>query len=317
MVFELEKASIKDFDNISLTAYRIISMFNMLLEAPCSDDEINEKLQEDIMMNRSLSKDTIYIYINTLRAIGCEITRPSRNNGYKYILKSHPFLIKATDEEITALVEVRKYISTLKDWKLMVNIDELYNKIVENIHNDDRKKFSQIKKSMLRAIDTNHQTYLINILEKYCEKKRTLLISYLSPVSGDKLIEMTVDKLAYENEALYLWGYNLETEETQYLRVDRISDIKVVNIRTNKYTPKTYSVKYKLTGVSMSFYSPCESEIIKEKNEDSIVIEAKVENKFKLIQKLLSYGSDCVVLAPDNIKKEIISKLRSMSKIYE
>jgi len=115
MALESNKPVSKEFDNISITAFRIISMLNMLLQEPLSDDELNEKLQTNIQGSRNLSKDTICIYINTLRAIGCEISRPSKKNEYKYVLKTHPFKLIISNDEISTIIEVRKYISSLKD----------------------------------------------------------------------------------------------------------------------------------------------------------------------------------------------------------
>lgn len=317
MTLNLNKYNHKDPDNISVTAYRIISIFNMLLEAPCDDEEINERLQQDILGARSLSKDTFYIYINTLRAIGCVISRPSMVNNYKYVLKSHPFNLILNDEEINALVEIRKYIATLDDWKLLVNVDRLYNNIIENLEAEEKKKFTQSIKSCLRDIEVNHQAELINVLEKYCSKNRTLMINYMSPDSGEKTMEMIVDKLTYENGAFYLWGYNTEQDDTQYIRVDRIKEINAVNIKNNQYIPKIYCVNYKLTGIHSFMFTPDENEIIIEKNDNYVIIEAKIQSKFKFIQRILSYGNDCIVISPDIIRKEVISKLKLILNSYK
>ena len=316
MTLKINKNDLKCWDNISVTAYRIIAIFNMLVEAACSDREINERLQQDIIGARSLSQDTICIYINTLRALGCAISRPSKNNDYKYVLKSHPFKLKLDNDEIYTLVEVRKYISTLDDWRLMVNVDNLYNEIIDQLDSDQKKKFTQTMKDCLRDIEVTHKTQLISLLEKYCSKKKTLLISYISPETGEKTIEITIDKLSYENGAFYLWG-NTAQDETLYLRVDRIKEIKAINIKSSKYIPQIYCVRYKLTGIQALMFTPNEDESIIEKDEQEIIVEAKIQNKFKFIQRVLSYGNDCTVISPENIKKEIISKLKSMYNSYK
>ena len=150
----------------------------MLVEEACSDKEINERLQQDIIGARSLSQDTICIYINTLRTLGCSISRPSKNNDYKYVLKSHPFKLKLDNDEVYTLVEVRKYISTLDDWRLMVNVDNLYNEIIDQLDSDQKKKFTQTMKNCLRDIEVTHKTQLISLLEKYCSKKHGKTGSY-------------------------------------------------------------------------------------------------------------------------------------------
>ncbi|MFH0702554.1 MAG: WYL domain-containing protein [bacterium] len=317
MILRLEKKDLKNLDNISVTAYRIISIFNMLLEYPCNDEEINEKLQSDSLGTRSLSQDTICIYINTLRELGCIISRPAKGNDFKYVLKYHPFKLKLTDEEIYSLIEIRKHISNLDDWKPLVNIDKLFGIIIENLEPEQKKKFSMIRKAYLRDIDANKQAQLINVLEKYCNKERSLVIKYVSPESGEKRIEIAIDKLTYENGALYLWGYNLKTKEMQYLRVDRIKEIDAINIKNSQYVPQIYCIRYKLTGIFALTFIPNEDEVIIEKKEKEIVLETKIQNKFKFIQKVLSYGNDCTVLSPESIKKEVISKLKTMLNAYK
>jgi predicted DNA-binding transcriptional regulator YafY len=317
MTLKIDKRDLKDLDNVSVTAYRIISIFNLLLEAPCSERDINDRLQRDIIGARALSKDTICIYMNTLRAVGCLISRPSKNNGYKYVLKSHPFNLELNDEEIDTLVTIRKYVSTLNDWKLMVNTDNLYDSIMNDLESEKKKKFALSLKACIRDIETNNQANMISLLEKYCNKKRTILISYLSPESGEKNIELTLDKLSYENGMYYLWGYNLVVEETQYIRVDRIKEIMAINIKNSKYTPKIYTLKYKLSGIQALMYTPLEEEEIIEKNEQYITIEAKTQNKFKSIQRILSFGNDCTVISPENIRKEVITKFKSMLNNYK
>ncbi|MCK7489142.1 MAG: WYL domain-containing protein [Anaerotruncus sp.] len=108
----------------------------------------------------------------------------------------------------------------------MVKADNLFKAIIENLNKENKNDFSQMLKTSIRNTDVKFQTQLITLLEKYCSKKRTLLINYFSPNSGEKLIELTLEKLTYENGMFYLWGYNCETEELQYIRVDRIKEIK-------------------------------------------------------------------------------------------
>jgi len=313
----LKSLNLKDLDNISVTAYRILSILNLLLEESCSDKDINEKLQKDIIGARSLSQDTICIYINTLRAIGCEISRPSKKTDYKYVLKNNPFKIKLSDLEINALVKIQKYAFTLDNWKLNYKFDQLQKLFIEYYHPETILKRDQVEKTVFHRKRKNCQPKIINELEKYCNKKSTLIVSYNSPISGEKLIEMSVDKISFENGAFYLWGYNLELEETQYLRIDRIKEIKVINIKNSQHVQKNYSVKYRLSGISVLMFTPNIYESVLENSNKEILVEAKSRSKFKLIQKILIYGSDCTVLSPDEIKKEVINKLKSAYNVYK
>ena len=143
------------------------------------------------------------------------------------------------------------------------------------------------------------------------------MLIYNSPNSGEKEICIKAEKLTHENGSFYLWGYNDELKETLYLRLDRIKSIKTVNIKEKNKINKTFEVKYKLIGNSAFSFVPSESEKILEKNDTYLIVQAKINNKFKFIQNTLSYGSDCIIISPDNIRKEIIFKLKMMAEIHK
>lgn len=314
----LKKKDAKEFDNISITAFRIISILNMLLKEPLSDDDINLKLQGDIEGFRNLSKDTICIYINTLRAIGCEISRPGKNNGYKYVLKSHPFKLNMSLNEINTIIGIRKYIATLGNWKLAIEIDSLLNQVADIMTPEDKKSFLAVRKSVLcREINIENILPKLNLLEKYCEQNKDIKIVYNSPRTAEKEICLNAEKLTLENDSFYLWGYNYNLNETSYLRLDRIIHIELIETNTKNTKNNILKVKYKLTGNSAFSYTASESEKIIEKSETDLIIQAKVTNKFKFIQDVLSYGADCTVLSPESIRREIILKLKSILESAE
>jgi len=305
-------------DNISVTAFRIISILNMLLNNSCNDEEINSQLKRDIDNARDLSKDTICIYLNTLRVLGCDITRPAKNNNYKYILKSHPFKLSLEKDEIETLVEIRKYISTLCDWKAAIEVDKLFSNLLDYFSTDTKNFFISAKKTSLkREINSENFFHEIKQLENYCKQNKVITLLYNSPESGEKNITIMLDKITMENGAFYLWGYNEELESTMYLRVDRIVDIKSVNLHKKNIKPKSILVKYKLKGCCPLSCGILENESIIEKTSDNeLIIEAVVTNKFNFFQKILSYGDKCTILQPAEIKKELISKLKNMQLLY-
>jgi predicted DNA-binding transcriptional regulator YafY len=318
MLFENKKRDFKDFDNICITAFRILSILNSFLKEPLSDDDINQKLQENIEGYKNLSKDTVCIYINTLRAIGCEILRPSKNNGYKHVLKSHPFKLNLSRDEINTIIEIRKYISTLGDWKLAIEIDDLLNQIFNFTNPESKNFFLDLKKTILcREVNIENILPELNLIEKYCNQNKDIMLIYNSPNSGEKEIYIKAEKLTLENGSFYVWGYNYELNQTLYLRLDRIKSIKVVNIREKNKNNISFEVKYKLTGSSAFSFVPSKSDNILNKNDAGLVIQSKVVNKFKFIQDVLSYGPDCTVISPENIRKEVISRLKLMSEAYQ
>ncbi len=313
-----EKFKQGKFDNISITAFRIISILNMLLKNPCDDKQINRELTQNIEGARELSKDTICIYLNTLRSLGCEITRPTKNNGYKYILKSYPFKLFLTKNEIDTLIEARKYISVLGEWKTALKIDRVFNNLLNYFHPDTKNFFLSARKFTLkREINTKSFFHEIKQLENYCKHNKLITLVYNSPKSGGENITIRSEKITLENGAFYLWGYSQELETTMYLRIDRILDIKSVSVCRENIKSIALKVRYKLAEACPLSCSLPENESIIEKNSDGLIIEADVANKFKFFQKILSYGDKCTILYPPEIKDEIVAKLKKMYMLYD
>ena len=79
-----------ELNQISLTGMRALILVGLLIKAPRSLEEIKETFINYNIMEKSHSNDIIRIDLNTLRAMGCEISRASIKTNYKYVLTKHP-----------------------------------------------------------------------------------------------------------------------------------------------------------------------------------------------------------------------------------
>ena len=98
--FKLAKKSPNAENNLSKTGYRALFLLFKLIEAPKTAEELINLVSVDHILKNDISKDTITLTINTLRKAGCVITSPTWKSGCKYILKSHPFSTKLSQENI-------------------------------------------------------------------------------------------------------------------------------------------------------------------------------------------------------------------------
>lgn len=305
-------------DTVSLTAYRVIAIFNMLKNSPCTDNEISNALNDDTSLSRLLSKDSIWLYINTLKAIGCQVSRPTKINDYKYILKDHPFKINLTISEVKTLINIRKYINNLSDWRLSCNYDKFISAVCHLLDDETKDSIANINKHLIREVSYLDKCDLLVEIDKYCKKRASILIKYVSPSGNVYEINFLADFLKYENGAIYLWGYNLDTGDMQYLRVDRINSVKKIDIKNDSLIIKTpTTAKYKLFGVIVASHTPDEDERIIDEDDNSITVEANIKNKFKFFQKIMSFGDNCVILEPEELREELVKKLKLMSDIYK
>lgn len=295
------------------TGYRMLKILKLLIEKPRSAYEINEAFQRDIYQQKAVSDDMICLYVNSLRKIGCDISRPSKTNSFCYVLNNHPFLFKITKKESKTIETILRSLVRNSDWRLLQDVCEFFKEIKEVCSDDSDLNFLRVI-SVFMKMDFD----LIKKLNYFCEKEKFVVLDYQSPNSGLKEISLIAKHLALENSRLYLWGHSFELEELQYLRVDRIKKIKVISFKEVDIEQKDFPVsRYKLINQDVKNFCPDENQKILEIVGKNLFIEEPIKNRFLLVQKILSYGEDCEVLEPIELREEIISIIKGILKFYE
>lgn len=295
---------------MSLTGYRTLVLLKLLLEAPRSTAEINDFFLNNEYIKEKFSNDTLRIYINSLRKIGCDITRANKSNGNKYELKSHPFDLDIEKPQLKAISKLYKNIYDKIDLKEVISLENLFLKIASNTKNEKTKDFL-CNLSMLKNIDK----HLLQELLTHCKNQNQITFKHNSAKSGVKEIEIIADKLAFKSEKLYLWGQSITHGEYSFYRVDRIEKISTIKFKKEKNELAQITVIYELQDLSGN-YIPDICEKIIEKTGDKLLIEFTSPNKFSLMQKFLYDANNCKIISPENFKNEFLTKLKSMKESY-
>jgi predicted DNA-binding transcriptional regulator YafY len=306
---EFLKNNVVNCNLMSLTGYRTLILLDALLESPKSLNELNECFLQNQYIKEKFSSDTLRLYINSLRKIGCEITKASKSTKNKYILQSHPFTLDITRSQLLALSKIYKNIYTKLPLSEIITCENLFKKVSKIIGNP--KAIGYLKNlSVLKNIDMD----LLKTLMAYVRRKNEIDFLYNSPNSGDIEVCMETDKLALKSKKLYLCGYSSLHEDYAYLRVDRIKKILSVSLKSKEKETEVFKVIFSIT--SKNEYVPLEDEIIISKSEDKYTIEKSAKSKFRLIQDMLFRINECEIIAPAEIKAEILQKLKEMEGLY-
>ena len=142
-----------ELNQISLTGMRAIVLIGLLIEAPRTLEEIREKFIGFNIMEPEHSDDILRIDLNTLRIMGCDITKANIKTGYKYTLLNHPFSLTITDEEFNVIKKAYKWIKESANIELILEYHELFNKLAEHISDSEtREEVEQILNNV--KIDT-------------------------------------------------------------------------------------------------------------------------------------------------------------------
>lgn len=296
---------------ISLTGVRSLVLLGLLIQAPRSLEEIKEEFIKLNLTEESNSYDILRIDLNTLRTMGCEISRADKRTNNKYVLIKHPFELNINKEEINLLKRAFNRIKESADLKLLIKYDKLFKKLSEQIFDTELKEqllgISPLKK---------YHTDVINKLEYCCQNNKTITLIYKSGLAkSPSEKEVAAQKLVYKNDKIYLYGFDKSMKESVTLNIKRI--LKIISSKDSDDNIKSNPViiKFKLKQFGISGLEDAEK-ILNGDVENGFIIEGQYHNKFVATQRILSFGSDCTILEPQDFKEHVIELLKKMKEIY-
>ena len=82
-----------ELNQISLTGLRALVLIGLLIAKPRSFNEIRRAFIDLKIIDEKTSNDILRIDLNTIKLMGCDISRSSAKTDFRYILTKHPFSI--------------------------------------------------------------------------------------------------------------------------------------------------------------------------------------------------------------------------------
>lgn len=299
-----------ELNQISLTGVRGIVLAGLLIIKPRSLEEIRQAFIELNIMEDENSDDILRIDLNTLKIMGCEISRASQKTDFKYVLGKHPFAFKIEDSEIMLLKKAYNQAKSHADIAGILGYDDLFRKIASRVCDEDKKE-ALLGISVLKRYDVQ----MLKDLLLDCAQGRTLSIVYKKPSSNiEETKEVVAQKLVFQNDKVYLYGYDLEKKDSVVLLVSRIKTILSRRLEKTEFEQNSVKVRFVLEASSFSELE--EGEVILDNKDGSFVVEGNYHNDFLAVQRILSLGSKCVVTEPVEFKNTIVTKLKEMRKSY-
>lgn len=296
---------------ISLTGARLIVILGALMLEPKSIDELNALVTECGLVDKNYSKDTIRIALSTLKAIGCEISRPCKSSDFKYKLLSHPFSLKISELEIQSLKTLYNNIVKGDNLKKALDFKSFLDTLAKHTCNDDiyaiLNSFTAFKKVEKSVYET---------LIAQDGKHNTLEITYSNP-SNNKPSKKTFiyGSMFLKTNKLYVEGIDVSSNKNVVLNASRIVSIDSVTESRVPYKTETFKIKYTLTNPELHTLDESQKVLKTKKNE--ILVETEFKNGFFALQHVLSLGQDCTVVEPESLKEDVIKKLTELRRIYE
>lgn len=287
-------------------------------------------------------RKSIYSDIEALKEFGMDIVNV-RSPKRGYYLNERKFDIAEVRLLIDA-VQAAKFISSKKTKALIYKIgsllseyqeEELREQIyVDSTYKSEKEDIYDIIKSLDIAIKKSEQVQLTY-------SKRKLENRYLKKAEG-KVFVVNPYALLWSNDHYYLVCNNDKYNNLMHLRLDRISDIKLLSTKAkhfskvSKYTDKFDTADYSnkifnmFTGESGQIELCCDNKLIddilekfgdeiplKLYDKDHFTFKADVELSSGLISWIMQYGSDIKVVSPKKLSDAIVEKTKEILSVYE
>lgn len=295
---------------ISLTGVRAIVILALLNVKPCTFEEIKEFLIASNIVTREYSIDTIRIDLNTLKYIGCDISKATKRTENKYILRSHPFQLLLNEEEVNTLAKIYKHIYKNLSIARLLEYDNLFEKLANGVKDEN---VSEILRgiSVLKGLDKTLIQELLNDAKRHTR----LMISYSAGNTHDETYDITVEKLGFRSDKLYIYCFNHTIKKRTFLNFSRLKAVLARSLRSENVSSDDLIVEFNLKNYKN--YELEDTEEIVSTEGDTALVKGAYYTDFIALQRVLFFGSDCVVVSPSELKENLIEKLQSMRKQYD
>ncbi len=308
---EFLKTNTVTYNLMSFTGFKSLLIFSLLLDGAKSYNELQEILENHPYLHETVSFDTLRIYLNSLREIGCKIVRKNDNGITRYAIDSHPFELKFDDKQIKSIIKIYKAISKSIDVSDLISLQQFFAKFSNYVTNEDLK----IKLKNISPLN-NINPKLIENLMMYAKNNTEITVYYNSKISGAKNITILVDKLHINNGKLYVSGMNSEYATYSSFLVSKIEKIVSVNLKNKTLQSPEIIVGYEYTKDENENFETLDCEKIIQEDRNKLIVEITSKNKFELTQRILFHSAKCKVLYPEDFQLHIISTLKKMKEEY-
>ena len=306
--------------NLNATAYRIFKVLQWLGEGPLNVDELNARLLGDPAIGKSLSSDSLWLYINTLRALGCQIQRPGKRNGFRYTLMAHPFGLNASDDDLDLLVALQQQLEPVLDYQDMLSMEALFTKMLSG-----QPERLQAYYRHSRSVCYSDRQPLIAVLEKAAGDGQLLAITYQSPRRGKERFYYLPETLFYRNGTLFVRGERHPAmAEATLLRVDRM--LAAEPFRDEAMRKALLNHRQQFSGVTLHFYADGPESVndiddfgLNEKRQwqdDYLKMTVQTRDWFTLRQKILETGIPIGVVEPESFRQSLAEALTEIGQRY-
>ncbi len=290
---------------------KIFTLYKLLYEDRAYYDDVmkifteDENDKEHVILNK---------YLNTLKVFGIKVKKENK----KFVLLNNSFGLNFDINDVKSVNMFEQFAHILPNGKTKNNLEAFLNMI--------RSRFDDKTNELYTTINsTNNSDYSfyysdlrgqIEKCERFCQENFNVDIKYL--YKGKVCYAYAKAKqMIYDNKNAYLQIYKIKDQQLENILVPNILYLEQSNNVENsmEFLP---TITYKITGRLAKAYNLKESEYVREVLDDgSKVIVNTSEPTDQILQRLIRYNTECVILSPKNLKSKMIDMINDTLKNYE
>jgi predicted DNA-binding transcriptional regulator YafY len=299
------------------------AIFNLLLKAPHSYDEIITALKRERLLSYDHAEDPDaiarklkYQFRHDLDALRIQYNIECDNRTKRYYLVEAPFRLSLSKEQLAAFAIISRTFDE-KTFPYASDIRDLLTSLLDQLPDEQRKMV--IDQSLALNIEFPEKTDYssldaanIHQIKNAILHHRQLEFTYRSPREGKELRHVIEPKpLSFKKGHVYLDGWSIDYDKELQFRLDYILPGTARMLPTSQRprpAPRTYLLRYHLTpiiarnGVSQHF----PGQQVEAHTDGSATVTAEITDLFEARQLVLKYGENCVVESPP----ELIEQMR-------
>jgi len=291
----------------------------------------------------NISERTAYRDFITLSLAGIPVySAPGRGGGY--FIDKDCFLppLRFTCEEAASILIAAKFFQSQKGFPYQQHIQLALEKIEGVLETENKQYMQKIDKkiSVFLSKFKDYQQYnaIFQDINKAIMEKRQIKITYYS-ISNDEITKRNLDPfhLMFRGGFWYLIAFCHLRNEIKMFRIDRIRDIELTDksfqipadFSLSSYIGKSWNVvrgEGEVYQVEIKVSPPASrwvreevrhptQKIIPLENEN-ILFKAEVSSLTEIQRWVLQLGSCAEVVAPEELKKDVIKEIEGMRGKY-
>lgn len=301
------------YNAIFFSVFKALIVFEFLLEAPRTLDEIQEHLASLPYIKSTPSKDSLRVYINTFREHGCEVIKKltqKKHRQYHYFIPENPFHPAINQKQANRYFEIYDILLYNLPFSEVISLEILTRKLNKNFKNEFFTELYE-SHSLLQDFDIG----LLKELEKCCINQDIVTVQYNSPRSGIKPIKIQAKKIIIQNYKVYLSGFGFEYNQDNIFLIERIVEIVNVEPCENITTDKNnINIIYELYDPTVELH---ENEVLIDQDNFKRIITHKTNNLVLSNHRFLQLADTCKIIAPQHYKEDFIMLLRNALEGYQ